>query len=289
VKGVLSHPELPERPIDLVHGTDSHGIRHVDKDHSGALDRLPEYWDKLKVQSDSQNRTLLKNSDAKAVVRKDWDGERKDWLTTFYRFEDPPSGKRTGGATVSGPASLDRRTLPNVGPYEPINKPAQWAPYQIVPYSAAHVVGQAVQQLVNPTSPPASQQQGEATTCRFDDLPRTIGGAAVSGPASLDRQTNANVSPFESAHKAVPFVPYQSVPYSAARLSGQTFEDQVPVLRLVPPQQQGAPDSSAVMRSLVDQAAASGATPAPSEDTNELLKLRAIVQAVGSRGLLPIQ
>jgi hypothetical protein len=57
-------------------------------------------------------------------------------------------------------------------------------------------------------------------------------------------------------------------------------------LRLVPPQQQGVSDSSAFMQSPVDQAAASGAAPVPPEDLSELLKLRSIIQAVGSRGPL---
>ncbi len=57
-----------------------------------------------------------------------------------------------------------------------------------------------------------------------------------------------------SAHEAVPFASYQGMPYSTARLSGQTFEDQAaPVLRLVPPQQQSDFDSSTVDGSPTDQ------------------------------------
>ena len=108
-------------------------------------------------------------------------------------------------------------------------------------------------------------------------------------PPSLDRQTEANVSPFESAHNAAPFVTYQSMPYSAARLSRQTFEDQSPALRLMPPQEQSDLDSSAFMRSPTDRGMAASEIPAPSDDMNELLKLRSMIQAVGSRGLFPIQ
>ena len=80
----------------------------------------------------------------------------------------------------------------------------------------------------------------------------------------------------------------RTMPYSAARLAGQTFEGRAaPVLRLVS-QPQGTPDSSAFMRSPLDQAAASGSTPVLPEDMSELLKLRSIIQAVGSRGLFPI-
>lgn len=157
VKGVLSHPELPGRRVDLVHGTESHGIRHIDNDHRGALDKLPEYCNKLKVQSDSPNRTRLANVDAKAVVSKDFFGEPKDWLVTFFRTADPPRGKSMGGAPVSGPASLDRRTLRNVGPYEPIIKKVPLAPYQMLPYSAARVIGDAVQRFSASPSTPQPQ------------------------------------------------------------------------------------------------------------------------------------
>lgn len=98
-------------------------------------------------------------------------------------------------------------------------------------------------------------------------------------------QTEANVNPFESAHQAVPFLPYQSEPYGPARSSGQTFEDR----RLMSSQQQSDFDSPAVLRSLVDQSAATSAAPSSSADMSELLKLRSIIQAVGSRGLFPIQ
>lgn len=71
----------------------------------------------------------------------------------------------------------------------------------------------------------------------------------------------------------------------AARLSRQTSEDQARVLRLVPPPQ-GDLDSSAVMRSLVDQGVAASA--APSDETSEMIKLRSMIQAVGSRKLFPV-
>lgn len=83
VKGVLSHPELPKRQIDLIHGTEQYGVSHIDTKHPGALDRLPEEWEKLKIQSDSPDRTQLINGEAKAIVSKDFSGEPKDWLLSF--------------------------------------------------------------------------------------------------------------------------------------------------------------------------------------------------------------
>lgn len=59
--------------------------------------------------------------------------------------------------------------------------------------------------------------------------------------------------------------------------------------RLVSSQQQSNFDSYAVDRQPVDYGAAAGATPVSPEDMSELLKLRSIIQAVGSRGLFPIQ
>jgi hypothetical protein len=108
-------------------------------------------------------------------------------------------------------------------------------------------------------------------------------------PSSPNRQTETNVSPFEPAHEAVPFASYPSMPCSAAGLSGQTYGDQARVLRTVPSQQQSDFDSSVVLRSLVDQGVAQSVAPAPTDDMSELLKLGAIVQAMGSRGLFPIQ
>ncbi|MEH2513946.1 hypothetical protein V1291_005300 [Nitrobacteraceae bacterium AZCC 1564] len=102
-------------------------------------------------------------------------------------------------------------------------------------------------------------------------------------------QNEANLSPFASAHEAAPFASYPSMRYSAARLSGQTFDDQARVLRLVPSQEQVVPDSSAFMRSPADQGVAASVAQAPSDNMNELLKLRSMIQAVGSRGLFPIQ
>jgi hypothetical protein len=134
-----------------------------------------------------------------------------------------------------------------------------------------------VDPLGNPIGPSAFQDQPGT-----DSIER-VGSVWRDVPA-----INSFVSPFESAHEAVPFMPNQSVPYGTARLSRQSFEDQpARVLRLVP-QQQSDVDAPAVMRSLVDRAAASSATPAPPEDTNDLLKLRSIIQAVGSRGIFPI-
>jgi hypothetical protein len=59
--------------------------------------------------------------------------------------------------------------------------------------------------------------------------------------------------------------------------------------RLVSSQQQSNFDSSAVDQRPVDYGTAADTAPDSSDDISELLKLRSIIQAVGSRGLFPIQ
>lgn len=71
--------------------------------------------------------------------------------------------------------------------------------------------------------------------------------------------------------------------------NGMLDSSLVPVSRLVPSQEQGNIDFPAVMRSFADQGPAASAAPAPSDDMNKLLKLRAIVQTMGGRGIFPIQ
>lgn len=126
-KGVLSHPELPDRQIDLIFGNKTYGTDHVDSGHPGMLDKLPEEWDGLRKASDSPNRTVLANDPLRAVVRKEFDGEPKDWLLTFYE-KDQPGSKRTGGAAVSGPASPDRLIDGNVRPFLPVSNATPWFP-----------------------------------------------------------------------------------------------------------------------------------------------------------------
>lgn len=163
------------------------------------------------------------------------------------------------------------------------------APHQMLPYGAAHVAGDAVQGF--PASPSTPQPQGEESAFRFDDLPngKRTGGAAVSGPAPPNRQTDANLSAFESAHKVMPLASYQGMPYSAARLAGQTFEDQgAPVLRLVQ-QPQDDHASTTFPQSPMDQASTASSAATSPDNIKNLLKRRAIIQAVGSRGLFPMQ
>ncbi len=109
VKGVLSHPELPKRQIDLIHGTEQYGVSHIDTKHPGALDRLPEHWEDLKIQSDTANRTQLRNGEAKAVVSKDFSGEPKDWLLFILQIQGSAQQQeyrwcRCFWPSLSGPA-----------------------------------------------------------------------------------------------------------------------------------------------------------------------------------------
>src|SRR5262249_12094075 len=68
VKGVLNHPDLPNRPVDMVYGTEKFGLRHIDDNHGSDADKLPAIWNDLKLASDSRYRSVLKNDTWRAVV-----------------------------------------------------------------------------------------------------------------------------------------------------------------------------------------------------------------------------
>lgn len=122
-RGVLSHPELGDRRVDLIHGTPTYGVRHIDKEHPGDLDKLPQSWEKLRLTKEGRTRTFLDNEDYRAVVPKNFEGTQKDWLLTFYKRDENgrPDGKlidsATAGGTGQGRAELfpDQTTSQNVG------------------------------------------------------------------------------------------------------------------------------------------------------------------------------
>ncbi|UTD28245.1 hypothetical protein [Bradyrhizobium sp. WD16] len=132
---MLDHPEV-QGPVDLIWGNDRGGLQHIDGKHPGAADRMPEMWQALKRVSDSANRTVLESGQARAVVQKDFFGEPKNWLNTFFepgKAYDQPGGKRIGGAADSGPTSSNRLIEPNLGPSLPAAKPSQWLPFGWLP------------------------------------------------------------------------------------------------------------------------------------------------------------
>jgi len=110
----------------------------------------------------------------------------------------------------------------------------------------------------------------------FDPL--NIAGGKVSGPQALATRMQLFQGPNG-----------QPVTDAAGWQNGiDSSLEQAPRLRLVPqPRDDSA--SAAFIRTPVDQGRAASSAPALSDETSELLKLRSIIQAVGSRGLFPIQ
>src|SRR4051812_34299053 len=62
VRGLLDHPDVPGRPIDLPYGDEASGLAHIDMKHPGAVDTLPDVWSGLKVVSDPQSYKTRKRS-----------------------------------------------------------------------------------------------------------------------------------------------------------------------------------------------------------------------------------
>jgi hypothetical protein len=135
VRGLLNHPELPGRSIDVPYGDAKSGLMHIDEKHPGDADTLPGVWDEMKPISDSPNRTKLGSDKGFAVISKDFNGQPKDWLTTFFDPRQPrrdqPGGKSMGGAADEGPTSSDRLTNSNLVPYVPVSKPTPWIPFGV--------------------------------------------------------------------------------------------------------------------------------------------------------------
>jgi hypothetical protein len=142
VRGVLNHPELGDRKIDLIFGTRKSGVRHIDDDHPGTLDSLPDQWPSLAVDREGPTRTYMENSKIRAVIPKNFEGDPKDWLLTVYpKTESRPGGKLIDSATAEGRAAPfpDRSAKPNISAFLPTgNAPpwANWMPFNLVPHAA---------------------------------------------------------------------------------------------------------------------------------------------------------
>jgi hypothetical protein len=141
VRGVLNHPEMPGRSIDLIYGDSKGGLRHIDENHAGDADRLPEAFANLPVKTEGPTRTILQDDRARAVIPKDIKGEPKDWLLTYMRLGSRPDGKSIDGAAVKGSTltSSNRPANPSIGAFLPTsNAPpwANWVPFTLVPHAA---------------------------------------------------------------------------------------------------------------------------------------------------------
>lgn len=106
--GALHHPEVGD--IDLVWGKegseaknyeDGYGLAKIARKHPEALGDLQGILNGMSKNEarSGKNRVILESPDHKAVVRLDWDGVTKHWLTTAYE-------KRDGAATRTGTDGL---------------------------------------------------------------------------------------------------------------------------------------------------------------------------------------
>jgi hypothetical protein len=91
---VLSHPDVPD-PIDVVWGNKLGGLQHILEKHPEVASDLPERLAQMQAVSRTPNRIVLEGGNARAVVRRGYDSEKKTWLLTAYET------RREGGRTES--------------------------------------------------------------------------------------------------------------------------------------------------------------------------------------------
>lgn len=89
VPGALHHPQIGG--IDLVWGkagtaaSDGYGLAKIATYHPEVLNNLQDLVADMRVISRSSNRVILESSDHRALVRLDFNGEKKNWLLTAYQ------------------------------------------------------------------------------------------------------------------------------------------------------------------------------------------------------------
>ena len=109
---MLNHPEVPDA-IDVVWGNELGGLRHILQDHPEVVADLPSRLQQMRVASATENRIILENDNARAIVRREYDGARKTWLLTAYE-------NRRGGGRTESPSDLPGPTRSSSPPDEPM-------------------------------------------------------------------------------------------------------------------------------------------------------------------------
>lgn len=101
-RGVLTHPDVPG-PIDLIWGGRRYGLAHIEHKHPGALDLLPQVWPDLSLTRGDHKFIELQGPTAGAVVARDYAGDPKNWLLTFFeRYDQPPEPQSSTPPRGSG-------------------------------------------------------------------------------------------------------------------------------------------------------------------------------------------
>lgn len=114
-RAVLAHPAIEGR-IDVIWGDAGGGLKHIIDNHPDVVPDLPERLAGMGVTSRSENRIVLSDGRARAVIRRDLNGAQKDWLLTAYEIDGRRGKGRTGSFPDDDPArSPDPSADPNIG------------------------------------------------------------------------------------------------------------------------------------------------------------------------------
>lgn len=118
--GALHHKDVGD--IDLVWGNEEMGLLHIIAKHPRVLENLQGKLNDMRIVSSSDNRIVLESDTHKAVVSKNWYGEKTDnWLLTAYEKKkgvsggsidiDPePVGKQNGTAPLQNTFSENKNS-----------------------------------------------------------------------------------------------------------------------------------------------------------------------------------
>lgn len=110
-RGVLEHPGV-DGPIDIVWGDKRHGLAHIDGKHPGDADALPDLWPGLEITKQTEKHIELRSAEAHAVIARDFDGNPKQWLLTFFRRNRPTE------ETLRGPGDYEAAAQSTASPDE---------------------------------------------------------------------------------------------------------------------------------------------------------------------------
>ncbi|AEC02644.1 hypothetical protein Spico_1440 [Parasphaerochaeta coccoides DSM 17374] len=102
--------------IDFVYGKPGetgYGLAHIQEKHPNILPRLVELIETGVVSAPSKDRRNILLLEARAAIRLDWNGEKKNWLVTAYYYDNHLSGSTgidaaPGMTSGSGQVQTDR-------------------------------------------------------------------------------------------------------------------------------------------------------------------------------------
>ena len=75
--------------------SDGYGLAKIEKFHPEVLDRLEELVQDLPITKETPNRYQLENENYKIAIRKDYDGEKENWILTAFEKKESIARRRT--------------------------------------------------------------------------------------------------------------------------------------------------------------------------------------------------